>query len=149
MPARTTDPRVARLVAAYEALRPETLPDLLVLYAGQARFTDPFNDVVGQAGIERIFRHMFDALVDPRFVVQLAVVQGDDAFLTWRFSFRLRRAGASIAIVGATHLRYDAEGRVILHRDYWDAAQEWYARLPLVGAAVGWSRRWFSASHRS
>ena len=37
---------------------------------------------------------------------------------------------------GASHLRFDASGKVMLHRDYWDAAEELYAKLPLLGAPM-------------
>jgi len=30
-------------------------------------------------------------------------------------------------------VRFGADGRVTYHRDYWDAAGELYAKLPLVG----------------
>jgi ketosteroid isomerase-like protein len=145
MPARATDPRTSRLVAAYEALQPGNVPVLVRLYAEQARFVDPFNDVIGRAAIERIFRHMFDALVEPAFSVQLAVSEGDDAFLTWQFRFRLREGASPMTIDGATHLRFDGDGLVTLHQDYWDAAQQWYGQLPVVGAPMRWSRRLFSA----
>jgi steroid delta-isomerase len=36
-------------------------------------------------------------------------------------------------ISGATHISFDMDGAVILHRDYWDAAEELYEKLPLVG----------------
>jgi hypothetical protein len=36
-------------------------------------------------------------------------------------------------IRGATHLRFNDEGKVTWHRDYWDAAEELYAKLPLIG----------------
>jgi len=43
---------------------------------------------------------------------------------------------------GATHLRFDAAGKVVLHRDYWDAAEELYAKLPLLGVLMrGLQRR--------
>ena len=45
------DPRLDRLAQAYEALRRDNLPALLALYAEQARFKDPFNDVRGHAAI--------------------------------------------------------------------------------------------------
>jgi steroid delta-isomerase len=40
-------------------------------------------------------------------------------------------------IRGASHLRFDADGKVAWHRDYWDAAEELYARLP----GIGWLMR--------
>jgi len=39
---------------------------------------------------------------------------------------------APTTIVGATHLSFDADGKVMRHRDYWDAAEELYARLPVL-----------------
>ena len=39
-------------------------------------------------------------------------------------------------IRGATHLRFAADGRVNLHRDYWDAAEELYEKLPVLGGVM-------------
>lgn len=151
MPASTPDatasaratpasPLTGRLVAAYEGLRPDTLDGLLSLYDEHASFQDPFNEVSGRDAIGRIFRHMFDALVEPRFVVTRAVSQGQDVFLTWDFHFRRSHGGAPMHIHGATHLSLAPDGRVLAHRDYWDAAQELYAKLPLLGALMRWLR---------
>ena len=41
-------------------------------------------------------------------------------------------------IHGATLLRFDADGRISEHRDYWDAAGELYAKLPLIGPLMRW-----------
>jgi hypothetical protein len=90
---------------------------------------------------------MFDTMTAPRFIVRDAVVQGDDAFLTWDFVFEsttLRRApdgGTRQCIRGASHLRLDAQGRITDHRDYWDAAEELHEKLPVIGALMRWLRR--------
>ena len=49
---------LAGVVRFYETLAPDTLDQLAGLYAADARFKDPFNDVVGIAAITGIFRHM-------------------------------------------------------------------------------------------
>ena len=36
-------------------------------------------------------------------------------------------------IRGASHLKFDQQGRVVWHRDYWDAAEELYEKLPVIG----------------
>jgi steroid delta-isomerase len=46
---------------------------------------------------------------------------------------------------GATHLRFNGRGKVVYHRDYWDAAEELYAKLPLLGALMRWLRRRLAA----
>ncbi|MCE4556499.1 nuclear transport factor 2 family protein [Roseateles cellulosilyticus] len=133
------DARTRRLVDAYTRLTRDSLPALLALYDETAAFKDPFNDVRGRRAIGRIFEQMFDELVDPRFVVQVAASEGDEAFLTWELHF-VRACGDVLKIRGATHLRH-GPGGVVLHRDYWDAAEELYAQLPLLGVLMRALRR--------
>lgn len=137
----SSDPRTQRVIQAFENLSPDSLPTLLALYAEQATFTDPFNEVTGRAGIERVFSHMFATVEQPRFQVLQAITQGEQAFLTWDFHFRRQPSGLPMCIHGATHLRFDGLGLVTLHRDYWDAAQELYAKLPLLGSLMRWLQR--------
>lgn len=138
---------VARLVQWYEALTPETLHALSACYAPQAHFQDPFNDVRGHAAIRQVFAHMFASLDAPRFVVTGQLVQGRHAFLRWEFHFRMRRwrAGQPQCIEGVSLLQLDAQGMVLDHRDYWDAAHEFYSQFPVLGSLMRWLRRQASA----
>ena len=142
MTVTSADPRVQRVIDAFERLAPHDLARLAGLYTPDARFKDPFNDVRGQPAIEALFRHMFVALDDPRFVIRTALVQGDACFLTWDFRFRMRRFRRDEQCIhGGSHLRFAADGRVEMHRDYWDAAEELYEKLPGVGALMRWLKR--------
>ncbi|HPG80811.1 MAG TPA: nuclear transport factor 2 family protein [Piscinibacter sp.] len=142
MSARHEDARVARVVAMFESITQADVSRLGEFYAVDARFKDPFNDVRGVPAIERIFAHMFVALDSPRFVVRDIVAEGDQCFLTWDFLFRFRRFSREEQVVhGGSHLRFDAQGRVVLHRDYWDAAEELYEKLPGIGAFMRFLKR--------
>ncbi|MDP1792127.1 MAG: nuclear transport factor 2 family protein [Methylibium sp.] len=142
MPASTDDARVARVIARFEHLTREDVPRLGEIYTDDALFKDPFNEVEGLAAVQAVFAHMFDALDEPRFVVQDAVVQGDQCLLTWDFLFRFKRYRYELQKVrGASHLRFAADGRIALHRDYWDAAEELYEKLPAIGALMRWLKR--------
>jgi len=44
-------------------------------------------------------------------------------------------------IQGVSQLELAADGRISLHRDYWDAAEELYEKLPLLGALMRWLKR--------
>lgn len=138
---RCTDTRVIRIIDWFESLTPTTLDQLPSIYAEQARFKDPFNAVQGASAIRAVFSHMFNALEQPRFVIHEVVVQGDQCFLTWDFHFRLNRRKGDITIHGGSHLKLDAGGCITLHRDYWDAAEELYAKLPIIGALMRWLKR--------
>ena len=137
------DDAVTAIVAFFEQLRPESLPQIGQLYAPDARFKDPFQEVQGIAAITGVFEHMFLALEAPRFVVTQRVVQGAQCFLTWDFHFRFRRFDRDVTqtLRGATHLVLDAQSRIVLHRDYWDAAEELYEKIPLVGALMRWLKK--------
>ena len=138
------DPRLARLAQFYESLSPETLDRLGELYAPSARFVDPFNDVSGLAALRQVFEHMFDTLEDPRFVVVDDQAGERSGFLLWTFHFR-RGNGRERQVLGTTHLRFDDEGRVLLHHDHWDAAGQLYETLPLLGTLMRWLRRRLAA----
>jgi steroid Delta-isomerase len=139
---RCDDARVARLVAWFEQLTPASLARIGEFYAPDTRFKDPFNEVTGVNAAHDVFEHMFEALHEPRFVVHDIVVQGDQCFITWDFLFRFKRfSDAPQTVRGASHLRFDAQGRIALHRDYWDAAEELYEKLPVVGALMRWLKR--------
>lgn len=132
---------IDRLVAFYEQITPASLSALPELYAPRARFKDPFNDVRGVEAIRTVFRHMFDTLDEPRFVVKRRLVQGRECCLTWEFHFRFKRAAQTQTVRGVTYLLLDRHGRVLQHRDYWDAAEELYEKLPLLGALMRWLKR--------
>ncbi len=138
-------PHIERVVAFYETLTRASIADLATVYAADARFVDPFNDVRGEAALRAIFEHMFETLEEPRFKIVDALGDAEQGFLTWDFSFRRHGHSATLSIHGASHLRFDADGRVTLHRDYWDAAQQVYERVPLLGAVLRWLRRRLAA----
>jgi len=140
--AAAMDPHVARIVQAFEQLTPASLARLAELYTADARFKDPFNEVQGVPAIRAVFEHMYATLDAPRFVVRDVVAQGDQCFLTWDFIFRMRRFNRDEQTVrGGSHLVLAADGRIALHRDYWDVAEELYEKLPLVGSLMRWLKR--------
>jgi steroid delta-isomerase len=124
-----------RLVAYWEGLTPEALGRLSEVYAPEAYFRDPFNEVRGIPALQRVFAHMYETLEAPRFTILERISQGESAVLLWDFEFRIRSLGPETVrrIHGASHVRFAPDGRVAYHRDYWDAAGELYAQLPLVG----------------
>lgn len=139
----STEAAVTRVIALFENLSPADVARLGEFYAQDARFKDPFNDVRGVPAIQAIFAHMFVALERPRFIVTGRVVQGSQCFLTWDFVFAFKNfhKGVSQTVHGASHLVLDGQGRVALHRDYWDAAEEMYEKLPVVGALMRWLKK--------
>ena len=139
--------RLDDLVGFFETLTPQSLERFAEFYAADAWFKDPFNEVRGVTAIRRIFDHMFRQVENPCFVVTERLAEVDRAMLVWEFRFS--RQGRPQIIRGASHLHFDAEGRVISHRDYWDAAEELYMTLPVIGWLMRRLRLMLSAMSRS
>ena len=141
--AQDTVAATAHIVAFFEELTLQSVTDMSRYYDGRARFKDPFNDVTGLPAIEGIFAHMFVALESPRFVVTERIVQGQQCFLTWEFHFRFKnfKQNQAQVVLGGSHLVFSELGLVTLHRDYWDAAEELYEKLPLVGSLMRWLKK--------
>jgi ketosteroid isomerase-like protein len=126
-----------KLIRFFETINTGNVSQLAQVYSEDVFFKDPFNEVRGLPDVVRIFSHMFEQVDSPRFVVTNHVLQGDQAFLTWDFLFRMKRfSTAEQCIRGATHLRFGPDGRANFHRDYWDAAEELYEKLPLLGSMM-------------
>lgn len=115
----------------FERLSAATLGELESFYAVDAWFKDPFHEVRGVAAIRCILEHSFNKLPDARFRVTHRFPGAEnDAVLLWEMDFTMPITRAPTTIAGATHLAFDASGKITRHRDYWDAAEELYARLP-------------------
>ena len=146
LPEGTTPPQraaAARVVAYFEGLSPASLDQLESLYTPEAWFKDPFNEVRGIDDIRQVFDHMYASLAQPRFVVTGCIVDGDECFLSWNFEFHFKNfdRAALQTVRGGSHLKFSADGRIESHRDYWDAAEELYEKLPVVGGLMRWLKR--------
>lgn len=136
-------PAITRFVDFFESLDPASVARLGEVYTGDVYFKDPFNEVHTLAQVQHIFSHMYVALDKPRFVVTSQVAEAGQCFLTWDFEFYFRgsRNAAQQTIRGSSHLKFNAAGQVIYHRDYWDAAEELYEKLPVLGSLMRWLKR--------
>jgi hypothetical protein len=134
---------VAQIEAYFQTLTRESVGDVGRYYTEDARFKDPFNDVGGLAAIAGIYRHMFDKLDAPRFVITGRWERPGGVILAWDFQFRMKsfEPGRTQLIHGVSQLEFAADGRIRLHRDYWDAAEELYEKLPLLGTLMRFLKR--------
>jgi steroid delta-isomerase len=135
------------LIDFFHGLSPQSVARFPEFYSADAYFKDPFNEVRGVAAIQRIFTHMFRQVGEPRFVVTGRVVDEGGAVLIWEFYFRVRLWGKGEAQMmrGVSHLKFDADGKVNYHRDYWDTGEELYMKLPALGTLMRGLRRALAA----
>ena len=121
------------LCVYFEKLSANNLDELDTYYAADARFKDPFHEVAGVAAIRAILHHTFDKLPGACFrVTRRFPGEEGHAVILWEMDFTMPVTSEPTTIRGATHLTFATDGKVTLHRDYWDAAEELYGRLPVL-----------------
>ena len=136
-----TDDIINRYAAAFAALAPETMDDLLATVSAQVRFTDPFNDVTGHGAFRAIFTHMFETCEAPRFHI-LDIAHGTQsdsrrAYLRWRMSGQSRSwPHTRLDFEGMSEVVVGDDGLIAAHIDHWDSASQLLARLPVIGGLL-------------
>lgn len=131
--------RFSEIAQWFQTLTPATLEQVEDIYASDAVFSDPFNHLNGLTSVRAVYQHMFDTLEHPRFVVTTTVSNEHQAFMTWDFLFKCR--GQAQKISGCTQFELNDQGLIVLHRDYWDAAQQVYEKVPVLGVVLRMIRR--------
>ena len=127
-------------VTAFENLTEDNLEHQLgKLFAEDVYFKDPFNAVTGRAETLHIFKHMFATVNNPKFTVISAaqdLQNHQTALLYWHFDFELPSDKSAQHIDGMSRIAFDHLGLVTEHIDYWDAGEQVYAKVPVLGWGI-------------
>ena len=129
---------LARFVILYLQLDKHQLHRLPEVYADEVLFIDPAHRIEGLAALTRYFSSLYERLAQCSFEITSQQQSGNEAWLAWvmTFSHPRLRGGAPVTVEGATRLAFDEEGKVCLHRDYFDLGAMLYEQLPLLGPVV-------------
>ena len=122
-----------------ETLTPKTLRELPEYVLSDVRFKDPLNDVRGVDSMARVFQHMFENVRGIQFEVRHSASDGTICLMSWRFEGYL--SGKPWGFDGTSVIRFAEDGRVFEHIDHWDAARDFYERLPFIGRLLAFLRR--------
>ncbi len=130
---------LARLKAYFATMTAESVrDDTAAVYAVDAWLYDNLAIVSGAPAIEKYFSK---AAADVRAlsVEFLQVTRGGpDYFIRWRMSVEADALndGEPMVSYGMTQFRFDEQGRVLVHRDFWDAATGLYEYIPGLGGVI-------------
>lgn len=113
------------------------------VYASNAYLDDTLVTHRGADEIERYF--LKTAATMTGFLVSIDDVSrsGGDYYVRWRMVFAapaLNR-GKAVHSVGISQIRFNPEGKVSFHQDFWDSGRNFYGQLPVVGGLIGWIRK--------
>ncbi len=108
------------------------------VYAAEAWFNDT---IATKSGIDAIERYLLKTAAGSEKVraeVKDVAVSGSDCYVRWTMEVRSKNlaGGRPIITEGMSQLRFDREGRILLHQDFWNPSAGIYQHLPLLGPAI-------------
>ena len=108
------------------------------VYAPQAYLNDTLVSLEGADRIEAYFSHTMERarLLNVEFLERAPV--GTDWYVRWRMTVAADglNGGQEVVTYGVTQFRFDADGRVLIHKDFWDSGTGLHEQLPVIGGAV-------------
>ncbi|MEW6175167.1 nuclear transport factor 2 family protein [Stutzerimonas sp. KH-1] len=133
-----------RFAEEFARLNAGNLERLADLYSADVHFTDPLHEVCGLDELQRYFSELYANVEQLHFeFIGHDLVADGQGYLRWVMSYRHPRLnrGRLISLEGCSLLRWNAEGKVERHRDYFDAGALIYQHVPLLGSAIRWLQR--------
>jgi hypothetical protein len=110
------------------------------LYTSSAYFRDGFREVQGLEEMQAYFLSSTDTFEECAFDIQDTAVQGGNYYFRWIMHLRLKRNPTeTLRLVGMSHVRFNAEGKVTFHQDCWDTSVI-YEEAPVLGRIITWIR---------
>ncbi len=109
-----------------------------IVYAPEAYLNDTLVGIDGAGRIEAYFLHTIERarLLKVEFLERAPA--GTDWYVRWRMTVAADGVNGGKAVVsyGVTQFRFDGEGRVLIHKDFWDAGTGLYEQLPVIGSVI-------------
>ncbi|MDX2080612.1 MAG: nuclear transport factor 2 family protein [Terrimicrobiaceae bacterium] len=108
------------------------------LYAPDAFFNDTLKTIRGRDAIQAYFRKVASStdLVSTRVIDSAR--SGENYYVRWVMDVRFKGSDKTIRTIGMTHLRFDEEGRIVLHQDFWDSTAGFFEHVPVLGGMIRW-----------
>lgn len=134
-----------RFSALFADFRPDRIRELAPsIYAPELYFNDSLKTLHEREALVHYLAESAAATEQCRVEVHEQTPIGEGEMLV-RWSMMIRfarfRRGQDTWSIGISHLRFDADGRVNYHQDYWNAAEGLFRHLPVIGPVIGWIQR--------
>jgi len=116
---------------------------LRAVYAEDVWFDDTLKTLRGRDAVVRYFAKTADALESGSAEILDVATSDGDYYVRWEMRLRFARLdrGTTHRSVGVSHLRFDREGKVVLHQDFWDSSRGLFEHVPGLGWLLKQAKR--------
>ena len=113
------------------------------VYAEQFYFRDAFKQLDNAQALQDYLLHGLKPVSEVRFVFNRVIRSGGEFYVDWTMAIDFKKTppGTWEESMGVSHFRFNSEGKVIFHQDYWDPTDIVYKRIPLVKQLIAYVKR--------
>ena len=108
-------------------------------YASDIYFNDTLKTLRGIEDLAHYLKDSANAVQDCRVeVLDVTRTADNDHYFRWKMMIRFKRfkKDEDTWTVGMSHLRFNAQGLVVYHQDYWNATDGIFRHIPLLGTMI-------------
>lgn len=124
----------------FSSFAPDRIDNLLdKTYAADIYFNDTLKTIHGIDDLAHYLKESAEAVQECRVeVVEVTRTQNDDHYFRWKMMIRFKRfkKNQDTWTVGMSHLRFNAQGLVVYHQDYWNATDGLFRHIPVLGNMI-------------
>ncbi len=130
---------VARFQEYWSSFTPERVHSKLSsVYAPDAWLDDTIKSLHGLDAIEAYMAESAGGAESCSVEPEDWTRKGPDFYMRWKMHVRFKKLkkGETTSTLGVTHLRFNVDGKVAYHQDYWDSARGIWEHVPVLGWAI-------------
>jgi hypothetical protein len=113
------------------------------VYTSDAFLDDTLVVHHGAASIESYFVKTAANMSHCQVAIDDVSKNGENYYVRWTMIFEApaMSGGQPVHSVGISQVRFNREGKVAFHQDFWDSGKNFYAHLPVAGGVIGFIRK--------
>jgi limonene-1,2-epoxide hydrolase len=119
--------------------REQVLRDTATTYAPDAYLNDTLKTLRGVDAIQAYFLATMEAAESVTAQFDDVTRAGDGTYyFRWVMDVRMKKLvkGQTVRTLGISQIRFDEQGRILLHQDYWDSTAGLFQQVPVLGTGI-------------
>ncbi|MEY3395434.1 MAG: hypothetical protein RL346_1670 [Verrucomicrobiota bacterium] len=115
------------------------------VYAKDAYLNDTLITHRGPDQIKAYFLETANTMTSYQVTIDDIASSGNNHYVRWTMVFSAPKlnGGKPVESVGMSHVRFNDNGQVTMHQDFWDSGTNIYGQIPVLGGVIESIRRRF------
>lgn len=139
LPSASQSAAMERFANFYSNVTPDSVRTQIgTVYAEAIFFNDTLKTLRTRSALESYFVKTAEHASAMRVTVIDVARSGANYYVRWTMEVRFKGASDSVFTIGISQLRFNEQGLIVFHQDFWDSTSGFFEHLPVLGGILGW-----------